>query len=212
MAKILIVDDHPLYREGVIAALSGHPLRAAVVAVSCAAEAVRALDEDPTVELALVDRTLHGEDGLQVLAHIGRRHPGVARMLISADDSAQLVRAAMAAGAQGFLPKSSSIAQMLAAIRRVLEGETSWPEAASFEPRHRPPSLASSRPASMLLTARQGEVLQLLGRGRSNAQIAAALGISERTVKAHFKGIFEALGVHTRVQALVQAKNQGLIG
>jgi DNA-binding NarL/FixJ family response regulator len=189
---------------------------------------MRVLDEDPNVALVLVEQTLRNENGLQVLAQIGRHHPGVARVLISADDSPELVQAAVRTGAKGVLPKSFSIAQMLTAIQHVLDGHTCWPAAAMplvplvqtlvsppLQPGSAPRRLfrRSSRPGSPPpLTARQLQVLQILGEGGSNAQIAAALAISERTVKAHLKGVFEALGVHTRVQALVQAKSQGLIG
>ena len=84
MPKILIVDDHPLYREGVMSALRGHPLRALVLGASSAGEALKLLDGDPTVDLVLVDLRLGSDDGLQALGLIGARHPSIARMLISA--------------------------------------------------------------------------------------------------------------------------------
>jgi DNA-binding NarL/FixJ family response regulator len=215
MSKILIVDDHPLYREGVMSALRGHPLRALVLGASSAAEALRILDDDPTVDLVLVDLRLGSEDGLKALGQIGARHPSIARMLISAYDSDDIVHAAVRAGAQGFLRKSQSIGEALSGIRSVLEGGVYWPGAAPSGP---PPSTGSARSprepgAAALhgLTIRQLEVLHLLGEGKSNAEIAEDLGISERTAKAHLKGIFDALGVDTRVRALVRAREWGLL-
>jgi len=215
MPKILIVDDHPLYREGVMSALRGHPLRALVLGASSAGEALKLLDDDPTVDLVLIDLRLGSDDGLQALGLIGARHPSIARMLISAHNSDDIVQAAVRAGAQGFLPKSQSIGEALSGIRTVLEGGVYWPDAGRSG---RPPG-AGPRKSPMEvgavtlhgLTIRQLEVLHLLGEGKSNAEIAEDLRISERTAKAHLKGIFDALGVDTRVKALVRAREWGLL-
>ena len=216
MTKILIVDDHPLYREGVMNALRGQPLRALVLGASFAGEALRILDDDPTVDLVLVDLRLGKEDGLEGLKQIGARHPPIARMLISGHESPGIVRAAMGAGAQGFLSKSLSIGQVVKAINAVLEGGVSWPALSHTVPTAE--SDAASRPVSPVpaaishgLTLRQLEVLGLLGRGNSNAEIAKDLGISERTAKAHLKAIFNALGVDTRVKAVIRAQELGLL-
>ena len=207
MTKILIVDDHPLYREGVMNALRGQPLRALVLGASSAGEALRILDDDPTVDLVLVDLRLGKEDGLEGLKQIGARHPPIARMLISGHESPGIVRAAMGAGAQGFLSKSLSIGQVVKAINTVLEGGVSWPESdAALRPVSPGPAAVSHG-----LTLRQLEVLGLLGRGNSNAEIAKDLGISERTAKAHLKAIFNALGVDTRVKAVIRAQELGLL-
>ena len=215
MPKILIVDDHPLYREGVMSALRGHPLRALVLGASSAEEALRTLDDDPTVDLVLVDLRLGKEDGLQALRQIGARHPSIARMLLSAHDSDDIVQAAARAGAQGFLPKSHSIGAALSGIRTVLDGGVYWPgPAGSGAPPSAGPLRSPTEPEAVALhglTIRQLEVLHLLGEGKSNAEIAEDLGISERTAKAHLKGIFDALGVDTRVRALVRARECGLL-
>jgi len=217
MTKILIVDDHPLYREGVMTALRGQPLQAVVLGASSAGEALRILDDDPTVDLVLVDLRLGKEDGLEGLKQIGARHPPIARMLISGYESPSIVRAAMGAGAQGFLSKSLSIGQVLRAIRTVLGGGVSWPapsrDLSTAEPDPAPgPGSPGPTADSHGLTLRQLEVLSLLGRGNSNAEIAQDLGISERTAKAHMKAIFDALGVDTRVKAVIRARERGLLG
>jgi len=107
LAKLLIVDDHPLYREGVIRTLSARPLYAGAVGVATSEDALRALDEDPSFDLVLVDRKLSRSDGLDLLREIGARHPDVARMLTSADASVAVMMAAVKAGAQGFVPKDA---------------------------------------------------------------------------------------------------------
>lgn len=202
MARILIVDDHPLYREGVISALGTHPLRANVVGLSSGSAALSLLGDDPTVELVMIDRRLQNEDGLATLRLVGQRHPGVTRALISADETPELVSAAQEAGAQGFLPKSLSIAQLLAAVQRLLAGETYWP--------HRPDEPPVGGTPSRL-TLRQLEVLRLLSEGQSNADMAITLGVAERTVKAHMSALFAALDVDSRTRALVRARQLGLI-
>ena len=198
-------------------ALRGHPLQAVVIGAASASEALRILDDDPTVDLVLVDLRLGKEDGLEGLKQIGARHPPIARMLISAYESPSIVQAAMGAGAQGFLSKSLSIGQVLRAIRTVLGGGVSWPvpsRAVSTAEPDPAPGPGSPGPAadSHGLTLRQLEVLSLLGRGNSNAEIAQDLGISERTAKAHMKAIFDALGVDTRVKAVIRARERGLLG
>lgn len=202
MPKILIVDDHPLYREGFVHALSGHPLHAVVSGASSAEQAIQALDQDSTFELVLVDLHLPNEDGLQVLRRIGVRHPSVARILLSADDSPDVARAAMRAGAQSFLSKSLSIAEMLAVIRKVLDGEVAW---SSLE------GDSTSAALEIILTTRQREVLQLLAEGQSNAEMATTLGIAERTVKAHLGSLFDILGADSRTRALARARQLGLM-
>lgn len=201
MPKLLIVDDHPLYREGVVHALSGHPLHAVVVGAANAGDALFALSADPAIDLVLADLKLATENGLEVLRLVGSQHPGVARVLVSADDSPEVRRAAQAAGLQGFLPKSLSIGEMLAAIARVLDGDVAWPPSSA---REEPPSAAVS------LTLRQREVLSLLAAGHSNAEMAVVLGIAERTVKAHLGLLFDTLGVDSRTRALARARQLGL--
>jgi DNA-binding NarL/FixJ family response regulator len=166
--------------------------------------------------LVLVDLRLGKEDGLEGLKQIGARHPPIARMLISGHESPGIVRAAMGAGAQGFLSKSLSIGQVVKAINAVLEGGVSWPALSHTVPTAESdaaPHPVSPVPAAVShgLTLRQLEVLGLLGRGNSNAEIAKDLGISERTAKAHLKAIFDALGVDTRVKAVLRAQALGLL-
>lgn len=209
MHKLLIVDDHPLYREGVVAALRAPPLDAYVLCADSRRRALDVLAVHPDAELAMVDLRLGAEDGLAVLAAIGAAHLGIVRVLISGECSAAVMEAAARAGAQGFLPKSHSAAQLFAALTVLLKGGVYWP--LPDPPRDEPaPATGSHQP--QMLTARQLEVLQLVNRGLSNAAIGACLGVTERTVKAHLQSVFEQLRVHSRVQALIRARELGLLG
>jgi DNA-binding NarL/FixJ family response regulator len=206
--KLLILDDHPLYREGVASALAAPPLHARVVGAATISQALGALVREGDVELALIDRKLGTEDGLDALARIGAAHPGVVRVLVSGEESEELASAAARAGAQGFVPKSHSIERMIIAIGQLLDGGVYWPQI--DEPPHRARRIAQEQ-AGHHLTLRQLEVLQLLSEGCSNAEIGTNLGITERTIKAHLQSIFEHLEVNSRVKALVRAQELGLL-
>ena len=199
MPRILVVDDHPLYREGMMGALRAELGGVEVLGAGTAEEGLEVLAADPEVDLVLIDLRLPGMDGLSALAAYAARFPAVARLLVSGADEAALVRRAFAAGASGFLPKSMSVAEVSAAIRQVLAGGVYVPGATTVPP---------AGPGAQL-SLRQLEVLRLLGEGYTNKQIARALDITERTAKAHVAAIFEALAVDNRTQAVVAAQRLG---
>lgn len=203
MTELLLVDDHPLYREGVIAVLES---RLPGVRVHCAADASGGLDllsAHPEIEAVLLDWHLPDADGFSALARYAQAFPQVARLLISGQDvDAQLPRRALAAGAAAFIPKTLSAAQMIEAIRCVLDGGIYLPEISA--------NAAAPGQGLEALSLRQHEVLHLMLRGQPNKQIARELGIAERTVKAHLTRVFEALGVATRTQAVIAAQRLGL--
>lgn len=197
VSRILLIDDHPLYRHGFIAALAARLPGYTLVGAATAEEGWAELDRQPDTELVIIDFRLPGADGLAALVEFGARHPQVPRVLISGEDSADLAQRALAAGASGFIPKSLDIDAVEAGIRLVLAGECFVPPAPSG--------------GSGALTLRQLEVLRLLGGGYSNRDIATALHITERTAKAHLSAIFHVLGVGTRTQAVIAARRVGLL-
>jgi len=200
MPRILIVDDHPLYREGMMSALRAELAGVEVVAAGTAEEGLQVLEADAEVDLVLIDLRLPGMDGLSALSVYAERFPAVARLLVSGAEEPALVRRAFSAGASGFLPKSMSVADVSAAIRQVLAGGVFVPG-----------ETALPRSEGSQLSLRQLEVLRLLGEGRSNKQIARALDITERTAKAHVAAIFEALDAENRTQAVLAGQRRGLL-
>ena len=200
--KILIVDDHPLFRAGFHAVLQQSSLDAGVLSVSSVPEALQILEQDPDVGLVLLDIHLRGDDGFSALKVIGSRFPTTACIMISGDEHEGIAARALSAGASGFIPKSFTAEDMIDAIRKVLAGEifttasTSLPIAAT---------VGSS------LTLRQLEVISMLGRGFSNKEIARELDVAERTVKAHVSAVFEALNVKNRTQAVLAAQSKGYL-
>lgn len=199
--KILIIDDHPLFRAGFHAVLEQSDLDAAVLSVSSVAEGLQILKRDGEVGLVLLDIHLRGEDGFNAMQVIGEKFPTTACIMISGDEQEAIVNRAIAAGASGFIPKSFTADEMIAAIRRVLNGDVFVPTAAQV-----PPAAEGTS-----LTLRQLEVISMLGRGFSNKEIARALDVAERTVKAHVSAVFEALNVRNRTQAVLVAQRRGFL-
>jgi two-component system, NarL family, nitrate/nitrite response regulator NarL len=198
--KILIVDDHPLFRAGFHAVLQQSSLDAGVLSVSSVPEALQILEQDPDVGLVLLDIHLRGDDGFSALKIIGSRFPTTACIMISGDEQEGIAHRAISAGASGFIPKSFTAEDMIDAIRKVLAGEIFT-------------TVAAPAPVAMgsALTLRQLEVISMLGRGFSNKDIARELDVAERTVKAHVSAVFEALNVKNRTQAVLAAQSKGYL-
>ncbi len=199
--KILIVDDHPLFRAGFHTVLEQSALEAGVLSVSSVQEAMQILLRDGDVGLVLLDIHLRGEDGFNAVKVIGEKFPTTACILISGDEQGNIASRAIAAGASGFIPKSFTADEMVRAIERVLAGEVFVPE----KDESAPPADTGE------LTLRQLEVISMLGRGCSNKEIARALDVAERTVKAHVSAVFEALNVRNRTQAVLAAQRRGYL-
>lgn len=203
MPHALIVDDHPLYREGLISALRARLSGINVSGAGTAEEGLTLLEAHPDIELVLIDLRLPGMDGFAALELYGARFPAVARVIVSGDDDPALVQRAFNAGASGFIAKSMAIDEVAAAIRSVMDGELFVPKTEGE--RNLAPSSARA------LTLRQIEVLHLLGEGYTNKEIARTLNITERTAKAHLSAILDALNAENRTQAVVAAQRAGLI-
>jgi DNA-binding NarL/FixJ family response regulator len=199
--KILIVDDHPLFRAGFHAVLEQSALDAEVLSVSSVQEAMQILQRDADVGLVLLDIHLRGDDGFNALKVIGNKFPTTACIMISGDEQDGIGARAVAAGASGFIPKSFTADEMVAAIQKVMAGDVFVPASAA----------ATANADANALTLRQLEVITMLGRGCSNKEIARALDVAERTVKAHVSAVFEALNVRNRTQAVLVAQRRGFL-
>src|ERR1700761_6439907 len=211
--KLLIVDDHPVLREGLAALLRQagpdmHPLEA-----SSAAEAFRLADEHADLDIVILDLIMPGMDGLQALAEFGRRRPDLPVVVLSSSEDPQDARRALSSGALGYVPKSASQHTLVAAIRLVMDGELYIPPLimAAMDDDGGAAAAAPARPGSVDLTQRQIDVLRLLSEGHSNKAIAIRLDLSEKTVKVHVGAIFRALLVANRTQAANAGRAHGLI-
>jgi DNA-binding NarL/FixJ family response regulator len=208
MPRILIADDHPLFRLALAQAVR-ELVPGAVVAEAESLDETRArLLDNPDTDLVLLDLHMPGSHGLMGLAALRGEFPTVAVVMISAHDDPAVIRRAMAYGAAGFIPKRAGLELMREGISAVLACEEWLPPDLRAEVRAAPIPPGDSELAGRLagLTAQQLRVLRHVAEGRLNKQIAFELGVRERTVKAHMTAIFEKLNVRNRTQAGVMLR------
>ena len=211
--KILIVDDHHLIREGlrpVMKQIATPPEEVEVFEAATFAAALDVARAHPDLDLVLLDLHLPDVEGFDALAGLQASFPAVPVIVVSGADDPALVRQAVDHGALGFIPKSSTSALIVSAIRLVLAGGTYLPREIMSAP-HAKPKAAPARGIDGLgLTPRQTDVLRLLLAGKSNKLICRELDMAEGTVKNHLGAIFRALNVTTRVEAIVAAGKLGI--
>ena len=200
--KILIVDDHALVREGLMQTLLQLEDGISCSGAENSDEALRLLQEGD-YSLILLDLMLPGINGMAFLGVLRKRYPALPVVILSALDDPDTMARAMRHGASGFVPKSSSGEELLAALRLVLAGTMFLP-----------PDMDKGGGRGQTLTERYGitagqmRVLDLLSQGKTNREIANLLGLTEGTVKVHVSAIFKALNVTNRSQALLLVNRQ----
>lgn len=204
MSTILIADDHPLFRE----ALRGAVQRILPDARLREADSVDALyalvEANPDADLLLMDLNMPGAHGFSALVHLRALHPQLPVVVVSAREEPSVMRRALDHGALGFIPKSADSDIIGTAVGQVLDGERWAPAAAAAAPAMDRDEEAVARRLREL-TPQQFRVLQMLGEGRLNKQIAWDLGVSEATIKAHVTAVLRKLGVNNRTQAVLMA-------
>lgn len=203
--KVLIADDHALYRDGLRQLLIGMAPEPEIIESKSFQETLDALVRTGDVGLLLLDMRMPGMTGIASLRSLLQTAPSVPLIVISASEDPELIREALEAGAMGFVPKSESPRVMRHAIELVLGGGV-----------YVPPVLldlsgAGAESHGGDLTPRQREVLRLIIGGSSNKEIARDLGLSVATVKAHLSAIFRALEVTNRAQATAKVQRLGLL-
>lgn len=210
----LLVDDHALFRAGLVVLLQKMSGDAVVHEVGTAAAALQTAAENPAIDLVLLDYTLPDSNGIQVLRALKLARPELPVILLSAHIDSGLIQQALKEHASGFIPKTSTPDVMLSAVQLVLNGgiyipleAMNAPAAASF-----PSSFqAASVGGRIQLTQRQMDVLQQMKNGLSNKEIARQLHMSPSTVKVHVAAILRELAASSRTQAVFLAKDRGLL-
>lgn len=198
-AHILIVEDHPLYRDALARVLTGSQGGVRCSAAATVADALERLQRHGDVDLVIADYALAEGNGLALLEAVGARWPTVARVLLSGLQDASLPARARSLGLMAFVPKSLEPEAIAQVIRRVVDGEPWFPPTAEGEP-------------APVLTPRQAKVLACAAAGMANKGIARELGVSVRTVKFHLEESFARLQVGSRTEAVARALEHGLIG
>jgi DNA-binding NarL/FixJ family response regulator len=212
--RILIVDDHPLVRDGIASLLAawGHEI---VGLGSSAAEAV-ALAGTTSPDLVLMDVRMPGGSGIGATARIRELLPDIAVVMLTVSEDENDLFDAIRAGAQGYLLKNMEPAELRSMVEAVARGEAAITPATAarildaFERQERPAS-RPARPGVDPLTQREVEVLSALTQGLRNKEIATRLGISENTVKFHLRNILEKLHATSRTEIATRAVREGLV-
>lgn len=203
--RLIIADDHPLFRGALREAVSGLLAGAEIAEAGTFEEAAALLDRGGEIDLALLDLAMPGVRGFSGLMYLRAQYPSVpVVVVVSASDDPAVIRRCMDFGASGFIPKTLDVESMRAAISRVLEGGVWTPPDVDLESR------ADAESADLMarlatLTPQQVRVLMMLSEGLLNKQIAYSLNVSEATVKAHVSAILQKLGVESRTQAVIAA-------
>jgi DNA-binding NarL/FixJ family response regulator len=204
--KCLLVDDHSLIRDALALLIAMQHPQVDLRHATCMADAGRLLAAEPDVGLVLLDLYLADSSGIETLIRVREAAPSARVVVLSADDRAETVLAALDAGAAGFIPKTTESNVLRTAVATVLEGGVYVPSIGIN-------AAAASQPFpadSLGLTPRQVDVLRMLVDGQSNKSIARALELAPSTVKTHIEAIFQRLHVSTRTQAVVAAARLGL--
>ncbi|MCU1784070.1 response regulator transcription factor [Pseudomonas sp. 13B_2.1_Bac1] len=210
MYKILIADDHPLFREAIHNVISDGFPGSDVMETADLDSALALTQEHDDLDLILLDLNMPGMHGLNGLINLRNESPTIPVVIVSAEQDKQIVLQAITYGAVGFITKSSPRLQMTEAIQQILNGNVYLPP--DIIRTHKPgthrrlnenPGFAPE--LLQALTRKQLLVLERMTKGESNKQIAYTLEIAETTVKAHVSAILRKLNVHNRVQAILSA-------
>jgi len=205
--RILVADDHPIVRDGLIAILSTQPDFQVVGEAASGVEVVRLVDQlDPDV--ILLDLEMPEMDGVQALEQIRQTHPHSQAIVFTAFDTDERILAAVRAGAKGYLLKGSPREEIFRAVRLASQGSSLLQPVIASRLLHHVAESTSDHPN---LTGREMEVLELLAQGKTNKEISAALVISERTTKFHISSLLRKLGAGNRTEAVANAARLGLI-
>ena len=199
--RIIIVDDHPLFRDALGQALSSSLDTSAIIEAGSLDELTDTLAADKDIDLILLDLSMPGVQGLSGLLFLRAQYPEIPVVIVSADENPRTIRRCIEFGASGFVPKSHRVDQIRNAIKRVLDGEIWTPPDVDLAIPDKETGDLLARLST--LTPQQVRVLMMLGEGLLNKQIAYQLGVSEATIKAHVSAILQKLGVDSRTQAVI---------
>lgn len=206
--RVLVVDDHPLYRDGLVTAMSSMPDVEVVGQASDGQEAVRLVDElQPDV--VVMDLYMPVLNGIDATRHIVAKQPDTAVLVLTMAEGDDSVFAAMRAGARGYLLKGADRKEIARGLEMIASGATIFSSAVTS----RIPAWfthGSNLTPFPELTDREREVLDLLARGLTNAAIAARLVVSEKTVRNHVSNVFCKLHITGRAEAVARARDAGL--
>ena len=203
MYHFLIADDHPLFRQALLGIIHQHYAGATIAESSDLESTLAALESNDT-DLLLLDLNMPGSQDLFGLMVIREKFPTIPVVVISASESQSLIHRAIQYGASGFIPKSSSTANLHTAIEKIINGEPWLPDDLSDNIQQMTEQEKDLATKISSLTPQQYRVLCYLREGWLNKQIAYEMSITEATIKAHITAVFKKLGVNNRTQAVIE--------
>lgn len=208
MAKLIIADDHPLFRNALVSAISNTFMTKATIETDSFDSTLQALDQHPDTDMLLLDLHMPGNCGFLGLIQLRKSYPTLPIVVVSASEDADVIKRVMSFGASAFVPKSAHPVEIGKALNAVLAGDLWLPDKyqALLTPDANDEVDLDLASKVAQLTAQQYKVLYYLTEGWLNKQIAYDLNISEATVKAHMTAIFRKLGVTNRTQVVIQAQ------
>ncbi|SFF91673.1 response regulator transcription factor [Curtobacterium sp. YR515] len=207
MIRVVVADDHPIVRAGIVALLQDAD-DVEVVGQASDGEAAVAITLAERPDVVLMDLRMPGLDGDDATARILAREPGVRVLILTTYESDDQILAAIEAGAAGYLLKAAPESEILAGLRATARGGTALAPSAAAALVRRATGQPTTGPT---LSPRELEVLQLVAQGNSNPAIGRTLFLSETTVKTHLGHVFEKLGVNDRTRAVTRAMELGLL-
>jgi len=207
--KILLADDHPLFREGVKPVLLKLDRRVTLIEADDYPSAFEAMHRAREVDLALLDLYMPGMSGLEGVIRFRAAFPDIPVVVLSAAEEVEDIKKLLAAGALGYVTKSSPSEVILGALQQVLAGGVYMPPSLLGQPAAGLPALSRNK-YKTALSARHIQVLRELARGQSNRQIGDLLQVTEGTVKLHLSAIFRMIKVTNRTEAVLVAQKMGL--
>jgi DNA-binding NarL/FixJ family response regulator len=210
LIKVMIVDDHPVVREGLSAMLNKEPDIEVIVEAENGADAIKKANEFRP-EIVLMDLRMPEVDGVEAMRQIRAEHPEINFIVLTTYDNDEYIFKGIEAGARAYLLKDAPREELFKAIRAVYKGESLIQPAIAGRVLDRFSELSRQAQVPEALSGRELEVLKLMAKGTTNKTIASDLSISESTVKTHIQTIFQKLGVGDRTEAVTEAIKKGII-
>lgn len=214
--KVLMVDDHALFRDGMRYVLQQLADEVEVIDSGNFVDGMKQAAENPDLDLALIDLNMPGSEGVKSILVFHEKNPSIPLVVVSGSDQREDIEKVMEYGAMGFISKMSSSKMMLSALRMVLDGGVYLPpqllqQAMVGLDQGNSGDRRTDRPNKSGLTTRQTQTLQLLAEGLSNKEISQRMNLAEGTVKIHTAAVYQTLRVSSRLEAVSTARRLGYL-